>query len=914
MNRIPQRLLDLFAIRRDELARTLLAFCYLFLIICSYLLIKAIRNSLFISEFGAMKLPYVMLGIAGLAGLFASAYIRLARRVRLSTLLVGSLVFFSLNVVLFWWFALAEHGWLYPVIYLWSGVFGVIAPTQVWSLANELFTTRESKRLFGVIGAGGILGAVVGGSAAGRLATTVGTTHLLLVVAGLIAVAALVAGLLCRQRLPVSDVTTQIKRPRNLTQALKLIFRTRHLRLLAGLIFITALATTSADFQFNVMAADAFDTKDQLTAFFGLVYGSLSLIAFVVQLLLTSRVLRHFGVGLSIMLLPASMFIGTLALFGSGALWAAIFLKGSDGTLKHSIDRSSRELMYLPLPARIKWQAKSTIDTVMDRMGDGSAGALQLLITGVLGLGLKGSLAANFAVIGVWLVWAAKAKVEYVNQLRGALGRKPPRLFSDPAFDWDADSCHAAVEVLREGSESERLGVLEWMATHGVRIDEAVLVALAREDPSPTVRRAALAVLVGGEEDEAAEAQLESLEEEGRGALVAAIDMLVLSTPEQVRARLDELVDASGGGTKLSLVAFMLRRLGPEFAPFAGRILDALLDPALPSDARVESVRNLTLLPPRSELLDRLTQLLDDPDPAVAAAAAEVAGRLKREDMLPRMISLLAHPRARPGARRGIEMLGGDAVGPLNEALDDTQLDLDVRRWIPDLIARSGGQRAMGDLAERIDDEEPLLAERCLEALYRARQRYPMVKPLEPRQLEACVVREFDAFDRLVAIEAALSGQSGDAAVRWMLEAIAAERARVMKRVFRTLALEYSVADMHQAWLAVRDGAPTVRANAVELLDNVLQRELKRGLLPLLDHALKSKGSAQRTALTRDQALLELARWPHAWVAACALFVGRRLGVAALAEAARAGLESGEPALREEAQAFVDADLGEAGA
>ena len=63
-----------------EAARALLVFGYLFLIIAAYLMIKAVRNALFISEFGAMKLPYVMIGIALLAGVFAAVYIRLARR------------------------------------------------------------------------------------------------------------------------------------------------------------------------------------------------------------------------------------------------------------------------------------------------------------------------------------------------------------------------------------------------------------------------------------------------------------------------------------------------------------------------------------------------------------------------------------------------------------------------------------------------------------------------------------------------------------------------------------------------------------------------------------------------------------------------------------------------------------------
>ena len=56
------------------------------------------------------------------------------------------------------------HGsWLTPVIYIWVGMFGVVAPAQVWTLANYVLTTREAKRLYGFIGSGATAGWIVGG-------------------------------------------------------------------------------------------------------------------------------------------------------------------------------------------------------------------------------------------------------------------------------------------------------------------------------------------------------------------------------------------------------------------------------------------------------------------------------------------------------------------------------------------------------------------------------------------------------------------------------------------------------------------------------------------------------------------------------------------------------------------------------
>jgi hypothetical protein len=61
-----------------------------------------------------------------------------------------------------------ESGALFIVIYIWVGVFSVLAPSQVWTLANYVLTTREAKRSFGFIGSGAILGGSLAASRRAR--------------------------------------------------------------------------------------------------------------------------------------------------------------------------------------------------------------------------------------------------------------------------------------------------------------------------------------------------------------------------------------------------------------------------------------------------------------------------------------------------------------------------------------------------------------------------------------------------------------------------------------------------------------------------------------------------------------------------------------------------------------------------
>ena len=151
-------------VQPGDLGRGILLCACLFLIMSSYVTGRVARDALFLGQFQAAQLAYADIASAVLVGIVVVGYMRLARKISLRELLVGSQVFFATNCAVFW--VLAHYyrpPWLYPVFYVWVGLFGVLAPTQVWTLANYLLTTREAKRIFGMVGAGAILGATFAG-------------------------------------------------------------------------------------------------------------------------------------------------------------------------------------------------------------------------------------------------------------------------------------------------------------------------------------------------------------------------------------------------------------------------------------------------------------------------------------------------------------------------------------------------------------------------------------------------------------------------------------------------------------------------------------------------------------------------------------------------------------------------------
>src|SRR5438477_2610803 len=176
-----------FDIRRQELTRVLLMSCYLLLIIASYSVTKAVRDSLFVTKIGPTQLPYVYLLIAGAMGLVSIVYSRAVNRVGLHRLIrITSLIAIS-NLFLFWWLFKNDSTIWFYVLYVWASLFGAITASQFWLLATHVFDPREARRVFAWLGVGGIFGGIVGGGLTNRMAHWFGTESLLILCAAMMA-------------------------------------------------------------------------------------------------------------------------------------------------------------------------------------------------------------------------------------------------------------------------------------------------------------------------------------------------------------------------------------------------------------------------------------------------------------------------------------------------------------------------------------------------------------------------------------------------------------------------------------------------------------------------------------------------------------------------------------------------------
>src|SRR5438552_2184661 len=223
MEKSPSFINRAFNLRPGDFARGLPLFAYYLLVVSFYMMARVARDAMFLANFTKEQLPYADISVGLLAAFIVAPYIRAGYRASLRNLQMGSLVFFTVNLATFWWaFHFHNRIWLAAVFYVWVGVCGILAIAQVWILANFVWTTREAKRLFTLLGSGGIIGGSAGGFFAKWIAEKLGTDATLLFMSAFLLMCTVLIWIICKQNQTRQDESGSAgaeETPRNLMES-----------------------------------------------------------------------------------------------------------------------------------------------------------------------------------------------------------------------------------------------------------------------------------------------------------------------------------------------------------------------------------------------------------------------------------------------------------------------------------------------------------------------------------------------------------------------------------------------------------------------------------------------------------------------------------------------------------------------
>ena len=366
-------------------------------------------------------------------------YGRLARILDLSRLIKGTSAVLIGCLLLLRWLLALEIWWIYYAFYVWVGIYGILTTSQFWLFANSVLDSAQAKRVFGVVNLGGILGAIVGGETASFLVgvVEVSTRDLLLFCAGFLALSTVLLnriggrGGAAGQTVPAA---APLQEPvRNSLREVRAMFRShRHLAGIGGLLSLTMLVATLVDFQFKTVAVEAYPDQQELAVFLGKFYGRLSMVSLLLQTFLTYRLIRFWGVSGAILLLPLGLLLTSVGMLAVPTLWGAVLMRGIDGSLRPSVDKTGRELLFLPVPMEVKKRAKVFIDLFVDRWSRGLAGGLLLILTSLLHFPVNWISMAVIVLAGLWVVLALVVRRGCVGALHGS--RSKPQVVRWPAL------------------------------------------------------------------------------------------------------------------------------------------------------------------------------------------------------------------------------------------------------------------------------------------------------------------------------------------------------------------------------------------------------------------------------------------------------------------------------------------------
>jgi len=408
-------------IEKHEMPAVIAAFCLFFCVLGGYFAVRPVRETvgtLLGRDRVADLYLWTWVGSLAIVPIYGALVARLRRSVFLP--LIYGFVALSLVAVGIALRADENSVAVGQFFYVFISVLSLFLTSVFWSFLLELFDNAQTKRLFGVIAAGGTAGALAGPGITYLSVSVFGNSGVLFVGASLFVVAIVCQRALLRiwstHAVSASDRAggaTSVSRGDkaiggNPFAGFSILLRSPYLLAIALFVVLLAAANTFLYFeQLRLVEAAYADTGDR-TRIFAKLDGTVQALTILCQLFLTGRIAQRLGVKALLTIVPIVMVFGfaTLAATGTLAVLVVVFVIRRVG--EYALIRPGREILFSQVDNETKYKAKNLIDVPVYRGSDAvSAQVSTALEGGALGASgvaaLGAVLAAVWAVNGWWL-------------------------------------------------------------------------------------------------------------------------------------------------------------------------------------------------------------------------------------------------------------------------------------------------------------------------------------------------------------------------------------------------------------------------------------------------------------------------------------------------------------------------------
>lgn len=402
----------LMRLETREISAVAASFLFVFTLMTAYYILRPVRDAMS-SDWSDAELSwlwtlnfFISTGAVLLYGVAVS-------RVDFKKLVPGIYIFFAGSFLFFYlatyWFD--DTRLIDKAFYVWVSFFALFHVSVFWSFMSDIYSSSQSKRLFGLIGAGASIGAVLGPVIPVFFSDLLGVYNLLVIAALMLFLVIPIIRFLDKTR-SVNSVNTN---PQSDSSSIKAIggdffngfvdlFSHRFLLGIGLFILLYTIMSTFVYFELkNVMVEYDRATRTQYWAMMDLVVNSLAIFT---ALFVTGRLATRCGLTVTLALVPVLLVFGWLAVAIAPGLGILIGLQIIRRAGNYAISRPGREMLFTAVPRETRFKTKPIIDIVVYRGGDVLASWAYTGLAQGVGLGL-GSMALVAAIIA--LIWTLVA-------------------------------------------------------------------------------------------------------------------------------------------------------------------------------------------------------------------------------------------------------------------------------------------------------------------------------------------------------------------------------------------------------------------------------------------------------------------------------------------------------------------------
>ena len=887
-------LLKLLHLRRNEVSRLGLASALFFLVQIDDGIVKSVASAVFNIRAGVDKLPlmYTWIAVVFSLSMILLSWLtaKVARQRLLLGMMVGVALVFAVNAVMLF---LERSGSVslgadyYSFLFISSELARTLMNFQIWIVAGGICYVSRAKVFFPLLASSAVLGDISGGFAVRFLGSLLDSYQLYgLATLNMAFVLVLLRRLM--RRYFVAQQEGDEGEAAGLGENLRYFTRSYYLLLLFGLSLVIFAVYTTVHYGFNVVAYDYFqaadDSEAKITEFFGLFFGLTGVATLVVTTFLLQRILYWIGTGnvylwvgvvyvlIAVMLL--GVFTGGFAEI-PGMQWTLVlaFLPVLAIFIGNLVN-------YLLLDSVVAPTYQVLVKLVPARNSDGTRMIMEggfMLLGGLVGAGITALHARDILTMGelfMLLLALGMGMVVCGYLLKRSYTTELVKAVREQNIDVDDDQAMQALKGLLANDPEFSRGLL-LHRNDGVR---QMGIEMLRQSPGPAVEQVCLQ-LFDHENVRIRAAALEAftLSSSDATAATAAVLRRLDDEDEEVRlsgvqtlARLIDEADLAADGREAIAAAVV----GPLVAAGGQAALQAECLVVLAKLEHAESA---------SQRDDVLGVLLAEEDIEALIAGIGAAGRINAVQVHSRLLECLAHPH--PAVREAtVKCLGTmaqeDGLVALMGTLGDP--DPDVVEAVVAALGRAEGvkQRMVDELSQRPVKQwqgllGALIAQDDEEGLNEA-----LVASCRERLVQAS--RYLVAIDRLE--------RTGDPSVQLLVDQLSLQNALVQDGVVRLLGYLGDVGVVGDLMERLSADDEEARESAVELLENIADRELLAQLMPLIENDRETQLTLAREVSgwrqgELDEVLGYLLHSPNVWTEMATVWAAFSLGREELVDA-----------------------------